>query len=478
VLCFLLVVLLTVFAAAFVGGFFVGKDKGKSESKEAVTASPSYQHRAYSIYYDGKSQVIPAFRGKLPVQDFIQPRAVLMNNQLVTVPGNPLLTPKGTSQIFIYQHEDEVSLIVTATGQNYGEKVANASLSGEGSYTITTKGLEGDLVQLTDGYHQMYDRVPIPDTLSIELQWGNVGSRGFVVVLSDPSSVSASLDFTSLFNANQPLNIRGCYEYDTEIPQLPNPTSPLRITPHTGKFSLHNKPEPESETTIPGPADSNLQLVRLNSNSRRRRAMTTRNSPGVGFILFHPGTKEVRHRIEIRREERHGGKNGSLCWNVQNHVDSVEASFCSFFYRALYNGLSNEPSDDGKHSMMISTHFRRTSDSSDSTTPWHHIVSLAHDIDAKDIIQGLKNRHRRSWFSGFGNDVSQGFSDLSDDVSDGWNSVSSGVQNAYDDVSDAVSSAASSAYNWYDMQVHTCCSALTLVVCSMDAVCMMFLLQG
>ena len=291
---------------------------------------------------------------------------------------------------------------MTATGQNYGEKVDNASLVGEGRYTLKTKGLEGDLVQLTDGYHQMYDHVPIPETLSIELQWGNVGSHGFVAVLSDPSSVDATLDFSSIFGDHQPLNIRGYYEYDTEIPQLPSPGSPLQITPYTGKaspaclyvsdiglftgvfcwqFPLHNKPESQSETPIPGPSDSsNLKLVRLNANSRRRRSMTTRNSPGIGFILLHPDTKEVLHRIEMRREERHGGKNGTLCWNVQNHAARVEASFCALFHQALYNGLSNEPSDDGTSSMLISTHFRDMTDGSNSTAPWHHVVSLVHEL--------------------------------------------------------------------------------------------------
>ena len=123
-LSILLVILLAVFGGAFVGGYFLGKDRGKKES--TTDSTQSYQHRgvytkntgicvvyvfdrnilsfaAYTINYDGNSHVIPAFRGSLPVQKFIQPRAVLIDQQLVTVPGNPLLTPKGTSQIFIYQ---------------------------------------------------------------------------------------------------------------------------------------------------------------------------------------------------------------------------------------------------------------------------------------------------------------------------------------------------------------------------------------
>ena len=131
-----------------------------------------------------------------------------------------------------------MSLIVTATGPKYGEEVSNASMSGDGQYTLRTSGLQGDLVQLTDGYHQLYDRVPVPNSLAIKLQWGNVGSHGFIFVLNDPSSLDATLDFTSLIGAQQPLNIRGGHMYDTEIAVLPTPNSPLRMTPYTGKVGL------------------------------------------------------------------------------------------------------------------------------------------------------------------------------------------------------------------------------------------------
>ena len=125
---------------------------------------------------------------------------------------------------------------MTATGQNYGEKVDNPSLVGEGQYTLTTTGLNGDLIQLTDGYHQLYDRVPIPDSLSVNLQWGNVGSHGFIFVLTDPSSLNATVHFSALSGAQQPLNIRGCHESDTDISSS---SLSLRITPYNGKASSH-----------------------------------------------------------------------------------------------------------------------------------------------------------------------------------------------------------------------------------------------
>ena len=52
VLCVLLVILAGVFAAAFVGGYSLGKDKGKTESKE----SQSYQHRGVALF---RSQPLP-----------------------------------------------------------------------------------------------------------------------------------------------------------------------------------------------------------------------------------------------------------------------------------------------------------------------------------------------------------------------------------------------------------------------------------
>ena len=127
---------------------------------------------------------------------------------------------------------------MTATGQNYGEEVENASLVGEGHYTLTTTGLAGKLVQMTDGYHQLHNRIPIPNTLSMKLNWGNVGSHGFTFVLNDPSSVNATVYFSALSGTDQPLNIRGCHEYDTELSELPNPDFPLTITPYKGKVRL------------------------------------------------------------------------------------------------------------------------------------------------------------------------------------------------------------------------------------------------
>ena len=147
-----------------------------------------------------------------------------------------------------FQYQDEVSFIVTATGQNYGEEVVNASMSGEGQYTLRTSGLQGELVQLTDGYHQMYDRIAIPDSFSTNLQWGNVGSHGYIFVLSDPSSLDATLDFTRVAGSQQPLNIRGCYQYDTEITDLPSLDLPLTITPYSGKVCLRVRAHTHTHT--------------------------------------------------------------------------------------------------------------------------------------------------------------------------------------------------------------------------------------
>ena len=132
-----------------------------------------------------------------------------------------------------------------------------------------------------------------------------------------------------------------------------------------------------SETPVDGsPDSSNLKVVRFNSNSRRRRSMATRVSHGLAFILSHPDTKEILHRIELTHEPRHGGKEGSMCWNVQNNVDRVEASFCPFFHNALYNGLDGKPSDNGSHSMLINTHYRIMNDDSDLSDTWNHAAFL------------------------------------------------------------------------------------------------------
>ena len=117
----------------------------------------------------------------------------------------------------------------------------NASLVGEGQYILTSTGLEGDFVQLKDGYSQLHERVPMPDTLSLKLEWGNVGSRGFIFILQDPSSLNATFDFKSLSGSKHPLNIRGSYGYDIEISKLPSPDKPLRMSPYSGEASLPKK---------------------------------------------------------------------------------------------------------------------------------------------------------------------------------------------------------------------------------------------
>lgn len=102
--------------------------------------------------------------------------------------------------------------------------------------------------------------------------------------------------------------------------------------------------------------------------------MTTHASPGLGLILTKPTTNEVLHRIELFVEKRHGGRNGTMCLKVENHVDRVEASFCALFHEALYNGLSKEPSDDGLKNLLINTYFRDMDDQ--STTAWKYVAVL------------------------------------------------------------------------------------------------------
>ena len=103
---------------------------------------------------------------------------------------------------------------------------------------MTSNGLRGELVQLKDGYHQNYERMPIPDTFSIGLNWGSVSSFGFVITIDDPISVNATIHFSKQSGEKQALNIRGGYEFDTEIPELPSPEAPLNIRAYTKQASL------------------------------------------------------------------------------------------------------------------------------------------------------------------------------------------------------------------------------------------------
>jgi hypothetical protein len=455
VLCTLLVFLLAVFGAAFVGGYFLGKDHGKKVSTTNSTQS-SYQHRAYSVNYEGDSHIIPAFRGSLPVHEFIQPRSVLIDQQLVTVPGNPLLTPKGTTQIFIYQYKDEVSLIVTATGQNYGERVDDPSLAGEGQYTLTTEGLQGYLVPLADGYHQVYNRVQIPDSLSVNVQWGNVGSHGYIFVLSDPSTLDATIHFSTGPGSQQPLNIRGCNTYDTEIPDIPSPSHPLRITPYKGKISLQNGPDSDSQSETPVPVgskSSNLKLVQLSSGSRRRRSgsMATRTPPGLGFILYKPNTTEVQHRVDLKHEDRHGGKNGTMCWTVHSFVQRVEASICIFFHEVLYNGLKTE---EELQSALVNVHFRNMAD---IRNDWKHIAFLVHDSDLRGVMDRLRNRNTRgigSFFHSLGSKIKGVASDVGHGVEKAWNGVKHTVETASHAVADEVEKAYHTVANGAEKLLH------------------------
>ncbi|XP_062511939.1 uncharacterized protein LOC134187797 [Corticium candelabrum] len=396
ILCALSLIFSTVFIAAFSGGYFTGKDSVATKTNEEFQGQT---HRAYQVHYDGKSHVIAAFRGSIPVEKFVQERSIVVDGRLVSAPGNPLLTPKGTSQIFVYQYESKVSLIWTATGKNYGETVDDPSFSGEGEYTVTSNGLRGELVQLKDGYHQNYERMPIPDTFSIGLNWGSVSSFGFVITIDDPISVNATIHFSKQSGEKQALNIRGGYEFDTEIPELPSPEAPLNIRAYTKQFSTNNIPVSETETLLLNPCPtSNLTIVKIGSDRRRRRSMNVRSNPGTAFIVSDPVTKEVLHRVELRRDDRHGGRNGSLCWRVENHVWGVEASFCSLSYETLYNGIGNATGEDGKSTMMLNVHYRLLTKSmrSGAENEWKHGTFLVFDFRPDTLIENQSHRSGRS----------------------------------------------------------------------------------
>ena len=115
-------------------------------------------------------------------------------------------------------------------------------------------------------------------------------------------------------------------------------------------------------------------MVRLESKARQRQPITIHTPRGIGHIVTDPDTKEVLHRLELRKDERHGGQSGTMCWYILNYVDSVEVSFCLLHYEALYDGLSSTPSHEGVNSILLDTHFRELKDSSESTDTWKHFV--------------------------------------------------------------------------------------------------------
>ena len=102
--------------------------------------------------------------------------------------------------------------------------------------------------------------------------------------------------------------------------------------------------------------------------------MSTRISPGIGYILRDPDTKEILHRLEVRRDDRHGGKSGTMCWSIQNHVNHIEISFCIVYHEAFYDGLSSTPSHEGVNNIVLNTHFRELKEGSNSTDTWKHIA--------------------------------------------------------------------------------------------------------
>jgi hypothetical protein len=458
-----LMVLLVACGGAFVGGYYLGKSQRSTNTKhdwKPLTQTLTYERKAYSVNYSGEVRVVPAFRGSFPVEDFVQPRAALVDRQLVTASGNPLLTPKGTSQIFIYQYKEEVSFIVTVTGQNYGEKLSissNASLVGEGQYTLTSTGVEGDFIQMTDGYSQVHDRIPIPGNLSVKLEWGNVGSRGFIFTLRDPDSLNATFDFKSLSGAMHPLNIRGSHGYDIEISKLPSPDNPLRVSPYNGEVSVHNTLATQSGMQVAvnsSKSNSTLEIFRLVSNYCKRRSISSRVSPGIGFILRDPDTGEVRHRLEIRRDNRHGGKFGTMCWNIQNHEINVEVSFCVLYHEAYYDGVTGTPYQEGVNSVLLNAHFRDMKENSDSAGKWQHITMQIHSANPNTVINNLEgNRESRSSGISCCNKLSKEsrylLSDGGDLVERAWDQASDGAVAAYDALINEFNSMKNQTIQWY-----------------------------
>lgn len=127
-------------------------------------------------------------------------------------------------------------MVLTGTGTNYGERVVNASMTGESQVTVNAGNFNGLLVQFADSYNTLYRTVPIPGQLAIDMNWGNVRSIGFALSLSNASGVDGTISFKS--TSSIPFNIRGAFMHDTEIPALPESSTPLSIKAHIGNVSI------------------------------------------------------------------------------------------------------------------------------------------------------------------------------------------------------------------------------------------------
>eukprot|EP00118_Oscarella_pearsei_P024466 m.306131 g.306131 ORF g.306131 m.306131 type:complete len:541 (+) comp40990_c0_seq1:131-1753(+) len=433
------IVVASVFAVAFVGGYFFGKTQVSSDASDAPP------QKAFEVGYDGSSQIIPAFNGTVPVEEFIQCRSVLSDGQLVCAPSNPLLTPKGAVQIFIYQHEDDVSLILTTTGSNYGESSSDPSTTGEGSFTFHANGLVGDLVKFADGYHRLFQSTPLNSGLKMNVQWGNVGSHGVIFKLNQPDSMSGSISFSGLSGSAPWFNLRGCNMHDTELTSLP--TTPLTIKPYTGKIPADPLPDPMSEQTINDDKDSGLKVVAMQpSNSKKRSAgslLTHVFEGAIAFIKKNPTTGELLHRLEFHHEHRHGGSNGTMCAHVFNYQKKLEAHTCYLFHDVLYDGMEkNSTANDIAHGHVIANfHYRTIGDDF-----WNHVTVLAKDLLDNDDVTFVSRKRRGffSWIDHVGSDIGRVVHTVRDVIGgiqrtyNDAKGVVQGVEQTYNDVRDTV----------------------------------------
>jgi len=315
----------------FFGGFFLGRyepsNSNSCASNSAASSSASTQYTpsqtSVQISYGGAT-VLNAINGVVPAQDFMSclmvPNPTLTNPIAIScMPENAIVTPPQSIMLTLYQFQSITSLIVTATGSNYGG-LSTSSSKVEANFTLIFNGLnaEESLPHVLPGmstYKNANGQFVIPitlrDTDTVNIVLTNVNISPSFMSTFYVSGSPNDLNFYVMGAVMHPMFL------GRVTPTMANPVMlsyPLSTTPAS------SFPAAASFQTIPEISDSSVAYYRSTSSIHRRSissddddstgAVQRNNANNMTFGVYAAellgANGQATHRLEVHRSRGAG----------------------------------------------------------------------------------------------------------------------------------------------------------------------------
>jgi len=306
---------------------------------------------------------VNAINGVVPAQDFMSclmvPNPTPTNPIAIScVPENAIITPPQSIMLTLYQFQSITSLIVTATGSNYGG-VSTSSSMVEANFTLVFNGLnaEESLPHVLPGmssYKNANGQFVIPitlrDTDTVNIVLTNVAITPAFMSTFYVSGSPNDLNFYVMGAVMHPMFL------GRATPTMANPVMlsyPLPTTPAS------SYPAAASFQSIPEISDSSVAYYRSTSSIRRRSigsddddstgAVQPNNANNMTFGVYAADllgvSGQATHRLEVHRSR---GAGLGLTVNVTMYgtptvyhtIDLVGNSYLDLKQRSVINATN------------------------------------------------------------------------------------------------------------------------------------------